>query len=82
MVFDNILVPRQLAGTAERPRIAAGGHASEGDGVSMGEGIRGPAAGPQAVTRICAMTSPYAVSPTGVKPTRWKKCSGPPSPAS
>ena len=32
--------------------------------------------------RISAMTSPYSVSPTGVKPTRWKNSSGPPSPAS
>ena len=32
--------------------------------------------------RISAITSPYSVSPTGVKPTRWKNSSGPPSPAS
>ncbi len=31
---------------------------------------------------ISAMTSPYSVSPTGVKPTRSKNACGPPSPAS
>ena len=32
--------------------------------------------------RISAITSVYSVSPTGVKPTRWKNASGPPSPGS
>ena len=68
------------------------------DGASMGEGIRNPAAdhsvrasrAPRcsdvgragAQKRISAMTSAYSVSPTGVKPTRWKNASGPPVPAS
>jgi len=34
----------------------------------------------QTLTR--AMTSPYSVSPTGWKPTRWKNASGPPTPGS
>lgn len=68
---------------------------SEGDGASVGEGNprprrRNAAAGtfdgsgrsPVRQRRISAMTSPYSVSPTGVKPIRAKKASGPASPSS
>ena len=74
---DGCEAPKRGEADAVRER-SQGGAAT---GSRWGRGSEAPPP-VQSVTRICAMTSEYSVSPTGSKPTRRKNASGPPSPAS